>query len=94
MVQDFEMEVSRMEHSVPIVTVRRGEDDASWFNGDFRRAFELKQASYHRWCSNRTALSWNLFCQERSTANSTAVKDRYSANCRQNLDNCASDNEK
>ena len=45
MVQDFDREVSRiMEVFVLMVTVRRG-GDAVWFDGDCRRAFELKQSA-------------------------------------------------
>ena len=42
-----------MERFVPMVTVRRG--DGAWFDGDCRRAFELKQSAYHRWCRNSSA---------------------------------------
>ena len=41
----------------------------AWFDSDCRRAFELKQSAYHRWCRNRTAVNWDLFCQARGTAN-------------------------
>ena len=64
MVQDIDMEFSRiMERFVPMVTVMRRGGDADWFDGDCRRAFELKQSAYHRWCRNRTAVNWKLFCQ-------------------------------
>ena len=68
--------------------------DAAWFDGDCRRAFELKQSAYHRWCRNRSAENWDLFCQARGTANRlyAAAKARYSADCRRNLDDCASAN--
>ena len=46
MVHDFDREVSGV--------------DASWFDGDCRRAFELKQSPYHRWCRNRSAVNWYL----------------------------------
>ena len=49
------------------------------------RLIELKQSAYHRWCRNRSAENWDLFCQARGTA-------RYSADCRRNLDDCASAN--
>ena len=64
------------------------------FDGDCRRAFELKQSGYHRWCRNRSAVNWDLFCQARGTANRlyAAVKARYFANCRRNLDDRASAN--
>ena len=52
-----------------MVTVRRRGGDAAWFDGDCRRAFELKQSAYHRWCRNRSAENWDLFCQARGTAN-------------------------
>ena len=59
MVQDLDREVSRiMERFVPMVTVRGGWD-AAWFNGDCKRAFELKQSVYHRWCRNRSAVNWD-----------------------------------
>ena len=95
MVQDFDREVSKiMERFVPMVTVRRRAEDAAWFDGDCRRALELKQSVYHHWCRNRSALNWDLFCQARGTANIfyVAAKARYSADCRQNLDDCASAN--
>ena len=95
MVRDFDREVSRiMERFVPMVTVRRRGGDAAWFDGDCRRAFELKQSAYHRWCRNRSAENWDLFCQARGTANRlyAAAKARYSADCRRNLDDCASAN--
>ena len=61
-VQDFDMEVSRIkERFVPTVTVRRG-GDAAWFDGDCRRAFDLKQSAYHRWFRNLSALNWDSFC--------------------------------
>ena len=85
MVQDFDREVSRiMERFVPMVTVRRRGGDAAWFDGDCRRAFELKQSAYHRWCRNRSAENLDLFCQARGTANRlyAAAKARYSADCR------------
>ena len=70
MVQYFNWEDSRiMERFVPMVSVRRREGDAVWFDGDCRRAFELKQSAYHRWCRNRTAVNWDLFCQAGGTAN-------------------------
>ena len=57
MVQDFDREVSRiMERFVPMVTVRRRGGDAAWFDGDCRRAFELKQSAFHRWYRNRSAV--------------------------------------
>ena len=67
-----------------MVTVRRRGGDAAWFEADCRRAFELKQAAYHRWCRNCTAVNWNSFCQSRSTANRlyAAVKVHCSANYR------------
>ena len=95
MVHDFDKEVSGiMEGFVPMVTVRRRGGDAAWFDGDCRRAFELKQSAYHRWCRNRSAENWDLFCQARGTANRlyAAAKARYSADCRRNLDDCASAN--
>ena len=50
MVLDFDREVSRiMERFVPMVTVRRIGGDWAWFDGDCRRAFELKQSAYHCW---------------------------------------------
>ena len=64
MVLDFDREVCRiMERFVPMVTVRRRGGDAAWFDGDCRRAFELKQSAYHRWCRNRSVVNWDLFCQ-------------------------------
>ena len=93
MVQDFDREVSRiMERFVPMVTVRRRGGDAAWFDGDCRRAFELKQLAYHRWCRNRSTVNCDLFCQARGTANRlyAAAKVRYSADYRRNLDDCAS----
>ena len=76
-----------------LLSGRRG-GDAAWFDGDCRRAFELKQSAYHRWCRNRSAENWDLFCQARGTANRlyAAAKARYSADCRRNLDDCASAN--
>ena len=63
MVQDFDREVSRiMERFVPMVTVRRRGGNAAWFDGDCRRAFELKQSAYHRWGRNRSAVNWDLYC--------------------------------
>ena len=47
--------VPMVERFVPMVTVRRRGGDAAWFDGDCRRAFELKQSAYHRWCRNRSA---------------------------------------
>ena len=83
-----------MEQFVPMVTVRRRGRDAACFDGDCRRAFELKQSAYHRWCRNRSAENWDLFCQARGTGNRfyAAAKARYSADCRRNLDDCASAN--
>ena len=83
-----------MERFVPMVTVRRRGGGAAWFDDDCRRAFELKQSAYHRWCRNRSAENWDLFCQARGTANRlyAAAKARYSADCRRNLDDCASAN--
>ena len=54
----------------------------------------MKQSAYHRWCRNRSAVNWDLFCQERGTADRlyAAAKARYSADCRRNLDDCASAN--
>ena len=77
-----------------MVTVRRRGGDAAWFDGDCRRAFELKQSAYHGWCRLRSAVNWDLFCQARGTANRLyeAAKARYSADCRRNLDDCASAN--
>ena len=95
MVHDFDREVSGiMERFVPMVTVRRRGGDAAWFDGDCRRDFELKQSAYHRWCRNRSAENWDLFCQARGTANRlyAAAKARYSADCRRNLDDCVSAN--
>ena len=95
MVHDFDREVSGiMERFVPMVTVGRRGGDTAWFDGECRRAFELKQSAYHRWCRNRSAVNWDLFCQARGTANRlyAAAKARYSADCRQILDDCASAN--
>ena len=95
MVHDFDREVSGiMERFVPMVTVRKRGGDAAWFDGDCTRAFELKQSAFHRWCRNRSAENWDLSCQARGTANRlyAAVKARYSADCRRNLDDCASAN--
>ena len=77
-----------------MVTVRRRGGDAVWFDTDCRRAFEFKQSAYHRWCRNRSAENWDLFCQARGTADRlyAAAKARYSADCRRNLDDCASAN--
>ena len=36
-----------MDRFVHMVTVRRKEGDAAWYDGDCRHAFELKQAAYH-----------------------------------------------
>ena len=48
MAQVFDREVSRiMKRFVPMVTVRRKGRDAAWFDGDCRRAIELKQSAYH-----------------------------------------------
>ena len=93
MVRDFDREVSGiMERFVPMVTVRRRGGDAAWFDGDCRRAVELKQSAYHRWCRNRSAENWDFFCQAKGTANRlyAAAKAHYSADCRRNLDDCAS----
>ena len=59
------------------------QEDAVWFDGDCRRAFELKQSPYHRWCRTRTAVNSDLFCQARGTANRlyAAANAHYSANC-------------
>ena len=95
MVHDFDREVSGiMEQFVPMVNVRRRGGDASWFDGDCRRAFELKQSAYHRWCRNRSSENWDLFCQARGIANRlyAAPKAPHSADCRRNLDDCASAN--
>ena len=82
MVRDFDLKVSRfIKRFVPMVTVRRSGEDHAWFDGDCKRAFELKQSAYHCWCKNRTAVNWDLFCQARGI--DAAV------NCRQNLDDCA-----
>ena len=92
MVQYFDREVSRiLERFVPMVTVRRRRGDAALFDGDCRGAFELKQSAYHRWCRIRSAVNWDLFCQARGTANRLyeAVRVRYSADRRRNLDDCA-----
>ena len=53
----------------------------------------LKQSAY-RWCRNRSAENWDLFCQARGTANRlyATAKARYSADCRRNLNDCASAN--
>ena len=59
MIQDFDREVSRiMERFVPMVTVRRRGGDAAWFDGDCRRAFELKLSAYHSWCRNHSSVNW------------------------------------
>ena len=52
------------------------------------------QSAYHRWCRNCSAVNWDLFCQARGTANRlyAVAKGRYSADCRLNLDDCASAN--
>ena len=95
MVHDFDREVRGiMERFVPMVTERRRGGDAAWCDGDCRRAFVLKQSAYHRWCRNHSAVNWDLFCQARGTANKlyAAAKARYSADCRRNLDDCASAN--
>ena len=58
MVLDFDREVSRiMERFVPMVTAKRRGGDAAWFDGDCRRAFELKQSAYRRWCRNRSVMN-------------------------------------
>ena len=58
MVQDFDMEVRRiLERLVSMVTVRRRGEDAAWFAGDCRRAFELKKSAYHCWSRKRTAVN-------------------------------------
>ena len=64
-----------------MVTVRRRGGDVAWFDSDCRRAFELKQSAYHRWCRNRSDVNWDLFCQARGTANRlySAAKASYSA---------------
>ena len=88
MVHDFDREVSGiMERFVPMVTVRRRGGDAAWFDSECR-------TGYHRWCRNRSAENWDLFCQARGTVNRlyAAAKARYSADCRRNLDGCASAN--
>ena len=95
MVQDLDREVSRiMERYVPMVTVRERGGDAACFDGDCRRAFELRQSAYHCLCRNRSAVKWDLFCQARGTANRlyATAKARYSADCHRNLDDCASAN--
>ena len=95
MVHNFDREVSKIKmRFVPMVTVRRRGGDAAWFDGDCRGAFELKQSAYHRWCRNRSAVNWDLFCQAQGTANRlyADAKARYSADCRRNLDDCASAN--
>ena len=62
MVLDFDREINRIiERFVPMVTVRRRGGDAVWFDGDCRRAFELKQSAYQCWLMNRST-NWNLFC--------------------------------
>ena len=67
MVHDFDREVNGiMERFVPMVTVRRRGGGAAWFDGDSRRAFELKQSAYHRWCRNRSAVNRDLFCHARN----------------------------
>ena len=69
MVHDLDRDVSGItERFVPMVTVRRRGGDAAWFDGDCKRAFELKQSAYHCWCRNRSAENWDLFCQARGTA--------------------------
>ena len=88
MVQDIDREVSRiMERFIPMVTVRRRGGDASRFDGDCRRAFELKQSAYHHWCRNHSAVNWDSFCQARGTANRlyAAAKAHYSADCHRKL---------
>ena len=95
MVHNFDREVSGiMERFVPMVTVRRRGGDAAWFDGDCKRAFELKKSADHRWCRNCSAVNWDLFCQARGTANRlyAAAKARYTADCRRNIDDCASVN--
>ena len=90
MVQDFNMEVRRtMDRFVPMVTVRRRGGDAAWFDDDYRRAFELKQASYNLWCMNSTAVNWDLFCQARRTP---IIDSLLLRNCHQNLDDRVSAN--
>ena len=95
MVHDFDRVVSGiMERFVPMVTARRSGGDAAWFDGDCRRAYELKQSAYHRWCKNRSAVNWDLFCKARGTDNRlyAVAKARYSADCLRNLEDCASAN--
>ena len=77
MVHDFDREVSGiMERFVPMVTVRRRGGDAAWFDGDCRRAFELKQSAYDCWYRNRSAENWDLFYQARGTANIDSMRLR------------------
>ena len=60
MVQDFDRQVSRiMERFDSMAAVRRRGEDAAWFDGDCRCAFELKQSAYHRWCRNCSAVNWD-----------------------------------
>ena len=95
MVHDFDRKVSGiMERFVPMVIVRRRVGGTAWFYGDCSRALKLKQSAYHRWCRNRSAVNWDLFCQTRGTFNRlyAAAKARYSADCRRNLDDCVSAN--
>ena len=37
-----------MDRFVPMDTLRRRGEDAAWFDGECRHAFELKQSAYHR----------------------------------------------
>ena len=57
-----------IEARVPRVNMRLRNRDRPWFDDACRRAFDHKQACYHRWCRDRSQLSYNAFLEAQRTA--------------------------
>ena len=50
-----------VERFVPTKVIRVRNKDKPWFNGDCRRAFDIKQGAHLRWTHDRSRVNWDEF---------------------------------
>ena len=59
----------QVERSVPTKVIHVRHKDKPWFDGDRRRAFDLKQKAHLRWTRDRSQVNWDEFVHYQRRAN-------------------------
>ena len=65
-----------VECFVPTKVIRVRNKDKPWFNGDYRREFDLKQEAHLRWSCDRSRVNCDEFVQVQRRANEVYAETR------------------